>query len=459
MLSLRPNFPPYNNNDSVCHCLGIKRGELAPLVMGDSTLNDLIICSGAGSVCTGCHPLLREMLGETIWLSVELSNIRTLSAQTKSYRFIAKESAFTPAKAGQHILLQAYIDGVWQLRRYTLTTPAAETSYREITVKNKLNGCVSKRLHALPDNEMRIRISQPLGQVTPDLTSSKPLICFVAGIGITPVIAFIRSITRHVEYVRPLVIDYSVLTQDQLLFGDELARISNIQQPFNVTLRFTLETGEIQPEDVRRLLINPTEVECYVCGSEAFSISITQQIKAAGVKPEAIHIERFTAPESTSVNPSKRYFYLGLGLLLLFVMQDVFVLKMARLEQWQAQETFKIYSGLLVVSYLLAQFILPYNRLCQMPHVVASSYQRHQWQGAVAPLFFFIHSTSIGVGYLLLLSSVYFANVLVGLFNHERIKNPIKRTQFFKGWLPLHIVLALLLLSLVGFHIYIVASY
>lgn len=157
---------------------------------------------------------------------------------------------------------------------------------------------------------------------------------------------------------------------------------------------------------------------------------------------------------------NNRYFYVGLVLFFIFVMQDVLSLKMAWLEQLQQQESFKIYSGLLLLVYLLTQFIMPYNKFCKTPHVARNTnYHNHKQRGAFAPLFFFIHSTTWGTAYLLLLSGIYFANFLLGLFNYEQVKNPLKRRAFIKIWLPLHIILALVLMTMVGFHLYVVASY
>jgi hypothetical protein len=164
--------------------------------------------------------------------------------------------------------------------------------------------------------------------------------------------------------------------------------------------------------------------------------------------------------EKKSIILTHRYFYLGLVLFFIFVMQDILSLKMIWLDDLQKQETFKIYSGLLLLVYLLAQFVMPYNKRCETPNAVrALNYRQHKQRGVLAPLFFFIHSTTWGVAYLLLLSSVYFANFLLGLFNYEQIKNPSIRRRFFKNWLLLHITLAVVLMALVGFHLYIVASY
>ena len=159
------------------------------------------------------------------------------------------------------------------------------------------------------------------------------------------------------------------------------------------------------------------------------------------------------------VNQPTTYFYLGLILFVAFLVQDLLQFKMHWLENLQTQESYKVYSGLLLVIYITSQFVMPYNRSCEKSHVSASTYQQHKFRGAFAPLVFFVHSTHFGVAYLLILSIAYFGNFVLGLCNHERIKDPIKRIRYFKLWLPMHIVLSVLTVSMIGFHVYVVASY
>ena len=133
--------------------------------------------------------------------------------------------------------------------------------------------------------------------------------------------------------------------------------------------------------------------------------------------------------------------------------------KLPWLEQMQGNEPFKIYSGLFIVLYILSQFIMPYNNACKEPRLSVKHYHRHKFIGCLAPLVFFFHSTQLGTAYLLLLSTVYFSNFLVGIFNHERLKFARHRVAYYKVWLPVHITLSVLLIGLVGFHVYVVASY
>jgi ferredoxin-NADP reductase len=445
------NFPDYNDDDILCHCMMIKRSEMTSLLSNKNmSMNDVIGCSGAGSVCTGCHPLLLELLGHDVWTPVEIISIKNASKYAKIFRFKSKGKAFHPAKAGQHIIVQAYIDGIWELRRYTLTTAAEETAYREITVQKEPYGKFSNWLHQISQSETLIKISQPAGEVTPDLVSVKPLICLVGGIGITPVISFIRTI-NETTHARKLIIDYSVSNKDRLVYKDELEKFANF--------RITDKDPLINQEDINQLVKQYPDSEFYVCGPPSYLNAISNYLSVAKVDKNLIDIETFSAPEKQKLNQSKSYLYLGIGLFLAFLAQDIFSWKIPWLENLQTQEPYKIYSGLLLAFYILTQFIMSYNNSCEKPHVSASKYQQHKFRGAFAPLVFFIHSTQFGVGYLLMLTMVYFSNFLLGIFNHERIKTPINRIRYFKLWLPLHIALSILLVVLVGFHIYVVASY
>jgi len=455
-------LPEYNDDDPVCHCMSIKRSEIIPILKRSRRnidLDTLIGRSGAGSVCTGCHLLLREMAGDVVWTPVKISSIKKVSDNTKTYRFESTGKPFHPARAGQHIIVQSYIDGRWELRRYTLTTPAEETRYREITVRRKSGGKFSNWLYRCEKSENRIRISQPVGDVTLELANSKPLICLVGGIGVTPVISFIRTIHEKRSGVRPLVIDYSELHEERLVYKKELQEISEQNDHINVNFRLTDENGFINQDDINRLLKKYPDGEFYVCGPPAFSKGIISCLSKAGVTQDMISMEFFTAPEPRKINPSKFYFYLGLALFSIFLIQDSLRLKIPWLENLQAQEGYKIYSGIFLVLYILMQFVMPYNKSCEKPHVSAKTYRQHKFRGALAPLIFYVHSTKFGSSYLLLLSSVYFANFLVGLFNHERIKNAIKRVAYFKFWLPVHISLSVLILSLIVFHVYVLSSY
>jgi len=57
------NWP---NGASVCNCTGVTRGQLTKAILqGHNTVDKLIACTGASSVCGSCRPLLQELTGST----------------------------------------------------------------------------------------------------------------------------------------------------------------------------------------------------------------------------------------------------------------------------------------------------------------------------------------------------------------------------------------------------------
>ena len=463
---VRGDIPAYNNDDILCHCMSIKRCDVLPIIVrcrSNLGLDDLVGRTGVGSVCMGCHPLLEEMLGEAVWTSIKIISIQQTSNDARIYRFESLGEAFHPAKSGQHIIVQAHIDGVWEIRRYTLTSAANETAYREIIIQREPTGKVSGWFHQLSESEIKtdynIRISQPVGDVIPDLEGERHLVCLVGGIGITPAISFIRTINRTLTSARKIIIDHSVLNNERMILKNELDELAANSDKIQINTRKTGLSGYINQKDINKMVATYPGCEFYICGPPQYSNAILNYLNEAGVNDTAISIEFFSSPETKKVNQSKAYFYLGLGLFFAFLLQAFFQLKIPWLETLQSQQTYKIYSGLFVIFYMLTQFIMPYNKSCEIPHATADTYQQHKLRGAFAPLIFFIHSSQFGVAYLLMLSLVYFANILLGLFNHERIENPLYRINYFKVWLPAHIVLSLLTVALIAFHIYVIVSY
>ena len=151
------------------------------------------------------------------------------------------------------------------------------------------------------------------------------------------------------------------------------------------------------------------------------------------------------------------YFYLGVLLLAAFFIQDAFALKWAWLVQMQTNETFKQLTGLVLVSYLTHQWYLSVLRLRGRMETARIKLPRHKQLGALAPLVFYLHSHQIGYAYLFLLSSLYFANVAIGLFNQKIIG--IQSKWFLYGWMIVHVALSVFIVILTSYHVFIALYY
>lgn len=146
------------------------------------------------------------------------------------------------------------------------------------------------------------------------------------------------------------------------------------------------------------------------------------------------------------------YTLLGAVLLLAFFAQELFALKPHWLVALQGDETYKQLTGLLLVLFIANQWQLSLRRLGHKNGDAPGDCRRHKWWGALAPLFFYVHSHQLGYAYLLLLSSVYFSDIFLGLLHCFSVH--AGRGHWFKGWLVIHVAAALTLVPLVAFHAY-----
>lgn len=139
------------------------------------------------------------------------------------------------------------------------------------------------------------------------------------------------------------------------------------------------------------------------------------------------------------------------------MLQVLFHIKWQWYELQQAQEPYRVISGIGLFVFVVLEWHLLVMRVKNKMRHTIHAYRFHKYLGVVAPLAFYIHSTRFGYGYLSLLTTLFFANILVGLFNPEIF---IHRPKWYSyNWMIVHIMLAVLMLALVFFHIYVVLIY
>ena len=150
--------------------------------------------------------------------------------------------------------------------------------------------------------------------------------------------------------------------------------------------------------------------------------------------------------------------YIGYGLLAFFIIQLILPFQWPYLSEWQANESYRRWSGTALMVYIALQWLLtlfrmrsPVSRTSNLLLLI------HKWIGAFSPLMFFIHSVGLGFGYLLILGSTFFFNFVLGLLNVQIIKSFGNR--LFQAWYITHISLSVLITVLAGLHIWVVFYY
>jgi ferredoxin-NADP reductase/CRP-like cAMP-binding protein len=285
---------PVADNDPnalLCNCMRVARGRVREVIRGGSTDVDAVsAATGAGTVCGICRPKISAMLGNTSWQPVRVVERVDRGPGVRSYRLAPYAGAVEPYEVGQHVVIQALIDERFISRTYTLTSHPAADSY-EITVKRESQGYFSGWLFERAGDDPFLRVAPPSGTGVHTLLGDTPIVCLVAGIGVTPAVALARHLD-HMGASQRLHVDYSAHTREDLAFADELSEIAGRRPNVTVHVRLTSETGRLGPGDVEDLVAAHPGAEFFVCGPRSYHADVTEAL-SAGVEPERVHSEEF----------------------------------------------------------------------------------------------------------------------------------------------------------------------
>ncbi len=279
------------SGDIVCECMHVKVDVIQKLIQEGRTVEEISKETGAGTVCGGCKPRLIELAGGTGWIPVKIVEVIDHSDRVKSFILVPLQGHIPSSfKGGQHIVVEGNIQGNWIARSYTLTKSDQEKNCYEITVKKE--GYFSSWLFDHCNENIQLRISPPQGEFVFQKQENLPGICLMAGIGITPAIAFARELI-YLQGKIPLSIDYSARTKEEAIFQKELQIWANEYPNIEVNIRLTSEQGRIQKKDVQFLLQKYPEAEIYICGPKAYEKGIKEILQEYQIPERKIHSEEF----------------------------------------------------------------------------------------------------------------------------------------------------------------------
>jgi hypothetical protein len=205
------------------------------------------------------------------------------------------------------------------------------------------------------------------------LVDSRPLICIVGGIGITPALGICRS-TAASPGGRRVHVDYSASTREQVVCSDELRRLSSEHASITSRIRITREEGRLQPDELLKLAVEFPDSDWLVCGSRRFQEDTERLLRGHGIEAQNIHIESFrafanvspAAPATTAVLSPRQRTLLGYVLLAAigcFAAQALFGLKWPLLELLQTKKVYSAITGTALFMLLMLQWRLAYARI------------------------------------------------------------------------------------------------
>ena len=207
-------------------------------------------------------------------------------------------------KAGQHYDVRLTApDGYQAQRNYSLASSPGDTNLIEIAIELIDDGEVSSYFHDSVEPGEMIEVRGPIGgHFTWEPSHTKSSIFVAGGSGIAPIISMLRH-RFTVKNNAPALLLFSVRTEDDILYREELERMSDNDPSLHVVTTVTRGTSKDWIGNTRRIdqgmidsaLVN-TGVKpesAYVCGGSGFVESIADILLDTGLDFKQIHIERF----------------------------------------------------------------------------------------------------------------------------------------------------------------------
>ena len=263
------------------------------------------------------------------WHKLVVTKIVDESAEVKSIYFSsADNSELKKNIPGQHLSLkipfrnkELCIDAdktggsqiKYALRNYTISNVCENNQYR-ISVKKEPDGQVSSALHSSLKVGDILEAKAPKGSFVHQHIKGKPTVFIAAGIGITPVLSMLKSITKTNEDIWLIL---AAKGKDYLCFEDEIKQVYKDNPNINVHLFFSREAVTSQndlPESwkyynqrldmlsLKSILQKGKHFNFYICGPEKMTQTLVDEITIWKGKQSPVQTETFGL-NNANINP------------------------------------------------------------------------------------------------------------------------------------------------------------
>jgi ferredoxin-NADP reductase len=196
-------------------------------------------------------------------------------------------------KPGQYVGIGIQVKGKFHWRSYSVSSPPKRSGRTiAITVRAMPEGFLSSHLVSGLEPGTIIRLAAPNGDfVLPEPPPAK-ILFLVAGSGITPVMAMLRTLDRR-STMPDVVVTYSSPTADRMIFRDELRELSEKHDKLVLHEQHTDSDGMLEMQDLERVCPDWKDRETWACGPAPMLDAAEEHWEAAGLEDE-LHLERFT---------------------------------------------------------------------------------------------------------------------------------------------------------------------
>ncbi len=272
--------------------------DVPPLSPGwQQSFNDMLAANESSATA-----MALPLRAEPAWNGfrpLRVSAIRQESPQVMSIRLEADDHAALPSPLpGQYLTVR--IPGAAEptpLRSYSLSGDSIAGDYR-ISVKREDHGLVSRWLHAHIGPGSVVEAAAPRGDFY--LTDgSNPVVLISAGIGITPVLAMLHTLSAA-HSTRDIWWLHTTRNPETQAFAAEVTTLIDSLPHARALVFYTQTQGHPDQATIAALGL-PADAAAYLCGPTQFMSDMLDALTAAGLDPAHIHSELFGA--LPAINP------------------------------------------------------------------------------------------------------------------------------------------------------------
>ncbi|KAF8585585.1 ferredoxin reductase-like protein [Ramaria rubella] len=168
----------------------------------------------------------KPVLDPAVWQEFPLVEKTVVSPNTAIYRFgLPRPDDILGLPIGQHISVEAEIDGKKIVRSYTPTSSDDDKGHFDLLVKSYEKGNVSRYLGLLEVGQ-KVRIKGPKGQFNYFPTLSRELGMIAGGTGITPMLQIIRAALKNPLDRTKISLIYANVNPEDILLRKELDELA-----------------------------------------------------------------------------------------------------------------------------------------------------------------------------------------------------------------------------------------
>jgi len=239
----------------------------------------------------------------TVWHEATIERIVRQTPRVKSF-FL--RTALRPHIAGQHVDVRLTAEDGYQAQRAYSIASAPGAVRLELAIEELEEGEVSPYFHEVAREGDTFEVRGPLGgHFIWGANDGGPLLLVGGGSGVAPLMAMVRE-RDHLARDVPLLLVYSSRTWEDVIFRDELLRLHDKRDGFDLVLVTTRGPRGREHDHERRLDIpllgqilaawGHEPRHAYICGADAFVESVARALVQGGIEAAKIRTERYGGP-------------------------------------------------------------------------------------------------------------------------------------------------------------------